>query len=175
MILPFITLMFISFSSAAQSGKWKIQDGRAIATDTFKIPSKDAGQLYREISRWLTMTFVNPEDHVKARIENEYLRGEGYHRNIIKPEIVNGADFKYTFSFEVQDGQVIFTLFNAAFLYTYVQDNDNDGQATNDGIYTLEESINAGEQTAGTKKVLTAITSITDLLFASLENHLRKK
>lgn len=152
--------------SYAQSTDWNMENGKAVSQKLFSIPGKDQHEIYKSVNKWLVRYFSDPEENLKARIEDEYLRGVGYCRDFIKPGAVTSADLRYTFIFEVGDGNVVFKLTNAVLIYSSTQETD-------DGVYPVEEYFKVNSRgkkmQSDNEKVIAVLADFSNSLFQSFE------
>lgn len=166
-ILFSLAMFIITSHSIAQVHEWSVINGRARLQSVILVPEKDAGHLYKLVNRWLVATFKNPEDALKARIESEYLRGEGYYSKIFQIGALSSVDFQYTFSIEVKDGKVRLTFSNGIVLY-------DDSQDTN-GAYPIElylENLTKKKRDQHSQELIASINSMSATLAKSLETFL---
>lgn len=141
----------------------KYENG-AVIQHVINIDTASAANLYQGVNRWILKTYTNPDQVVKARLENEEIRGEGFQPNGLTlsefPPAKNGL--RYSFKIEVKDGRVRYTMYDmrgdmyAIEIYIYKKDGTQrtTGQAT-----TVKNSA----------------TQVANLLITSLELTLKAK
>ncbi|HRE65703.1 MAG TPA: hypothetical protein PLM56_03135 [Cyclobacteriaceae bacterium] len=127
-----------------QTTNWNLVGGKAIAEKKLTIAGKSQNDIYREIYRWLIKVYKDPEDILKARLDDEYLRGVGYYSNCVKFGALSNASLQYSFSFEIKNEEVIFKIFDAFLIYSYSE--------VDDGIYPIEDYIFAKKPKKKTRK-----------------------
>lgn len=112
-------------------------------------------------------TFKNPEDALKARIEPEYLRGEGYHSGIFKPGALTSVDFGYSFSIEIKNELVRLTLSNGVVMY-------DDRHETIGGrpLEVYLGNIARKKKDRYARELVVAVNAMTENLLKSLESFL---
>jgi hypothetical protein len=123
-----ICLMMVVLSSVygfSQTPHWQLDNNKAVLQKSIALPGKSASDIYHNLNRWLIAYFANPEDILKARLEDEYLRGEGYSRKVLTSNTTSAADFKYSFSFEIVNEKVIVKMFDGFLVYPNNQDENS--------------------------------------------------
>jgi hypothetical protein len=166
-------LMVYSLSGLSQNTNWNLVGGKAIAEKKIIMPGKTQHDIYKEVYRWLIKVYKNPEDILKARIENEYLRGLGYNSNFLKFGEISGADLQYIFAFEINEEWVIFKVYQALII-----DNTHENHQPHpveNYFIALDESGKKNKKVEESKRILASLNDFTNSLFASLENHLLVK
>jgi hypothetical protein len=112
-------LAIFSLSGFSQTTDWNLKDGKALVEKKLMIPGKNQNDIYKEVYRWLIKVYKDPEDILKVRLEDEYLRGLGYHSDCVKFGAQSSADLQYSFTFVIKNEEVIFKIFNAFLLYSF--------------------------------------------------------
>lgn len=164
-------LVIFSLSAFSQTADWNLVDGKAVAVKKISMPGKSQNNVYKEVYRWLMKIYRDPEDILKARLEDEYLRGVGYYRDCVKFGSLSSSDLQYNFTFEIKDGEVVFKLHNAFFMYSYAQDDD--------GMRPVEDFLDdvsnpkKKRRYSETETVLSSLNEFSTALFTSLESHLQ--
>ena len=156
-------LIMASLDALSQSPEWRLINGQAVAEKKFMIPGKSARDLYKEIHRWLIRKYENPEDVIKARLEDEYLRGEGYTSKFVKSNDRISPALRYTFSFDVKDEEVTFKIFDAVIVDSNLQDNDAE--------YPIEDFLKDGKKRVKSNRdeILASVTAFSASMFQTLE------
>lgn len=161
-----VGLEIISSNVFSQSAEWKVSEGRAFVQKSLIVPGKSASAIYKEIYRWLMKQYEEPEEILKARLENEYLRGSGYYSNLLTGSEGN-AGLQYTFSFEIENEEVTFKIFEAAVLFSNTQDDDRE--------YPIElYLVDRGKKKHPWKseKILSATNKFSDAIIRDIEESL---
>ena len=103
-----IALMFVTFSINAQTTFKFNLDG----TSDFVVYSTDkktAAFIYTKSINWINETYKNPDKVIKAKIENEMIRIDGYLSSAFSRTFASGNkadyDVAYTLEIEIQDGK----------------------------------------------------------------------
>lgn len=165
----FWIFIFVAFgNSIAQDHKWAIVDGSARVHSVVSVPQKDAATLYRQANRWLVATFKSPEKTLTARIESEFLRGEGYQADVLKTGPLSSIDFRYTYTIEVKDGKARITLTTGTVLLESSQDTNS--------THPLEHylrNIEKRKKDVQSESILDAINTSSDRLINSFEKFLK--
>lgn len=163
-------LCLLLSTAYTQDTDWHLVEGKAIAEKSLTLPGKNSTQIYREVNRWLIKVYTNPEDLLKAKLDDEYLRGIGYVPNCIKFGTISSAGLQYTFTFDIKDEKVVFKICDAFLIYGYTQDDE--------GIYPVENYIfiKTGKKKKERKNndsdlVLASLTDFSESMFKGLENH----
>jgi len=167
----FLCGILVGFTSTgfAQVTHWNLVDGRAVAEKKITVTGKTQVDIYKDVYRWLIKVYHDPEDILKARIENEYIRGEGYELSFLQLGAMTHGDLQYSFEFHIKDEKVLFKIFNAFLLYSH-----------EDGAHPVENYLTVGRANKNKgnediKMVLASLNTFSDSLFHSLENHLMIK
>jgi hypothetical protein len=161
-----VCLEIISIDVFCQSAEWKVSEGQAVVQKSLILPGKSASAIYKEIYRWLMKRYEEPEDILKARLENEYLCGSGYYSNLLTGSDGN-AGLQYTFSFDIENEEVTFKIFDAAVLFSNTQDDDRE--------YPIElYLVDTGRKKHPWKseKILSATHKFSDAIIRDLEESL---
>jgi hypothetical protein len=160
-------LMIYPLSGFSQTTDWNLVDGKAIVEKKLMILGKSQSDIYKEVYRWLIKVYKDPEDILKARLEDEYLRGVGYYSNFVKFGVISNADLQYSFTFEIKNEEVVFKIFNAFLLYSYEEV----------GVHPVEnflivKSSKKVDKNEGAERVLASLNTFSNSLFESFENQL---
>jgi len=159
----------ISFSGFSQTTDWNLVDGKAIVEKKLMITGKNQSDIYKEVYRWLIEVYKDPEDILKARLEDEYLRGVGYSSNCVRFGAQSNADLQYTFTFEINNEEVVFKIFNAFLLYSYEEARVHPVEN-----YLVKDSkmVNNNEEH---EMIVDSLNAFSNSLFESFENQLIAK
>lgn len=111
--LVIITLSLVSYCQIPMTSA----NGRALFQTVIEVDSVPADELYQKVNRWILNTYKSPDDVVKASIENELVRGEGYADNAIETSLVLIGGLKYSFKIDVKEGKVRFTMYDMKCLF----------------------------------------------------------
>ncbi|MDP8218323.1 MAG: DUF4468 domain-containing protein [Candidatus Theseobacter exili] len=152
-----ILLIFalISFSTYGQNIPKLILTKQGIEPIIVQVDSINSATLYKRAMNWVQASYKNPKEVLKANIENEKIRLDGYQEksfyrifDIRKVEYdvsytleIDFKDGKYKFSFTpnqiwIDGGKVMFTLAN------FFDDKDINGNSYEGCKPSFEKSIN---------------------------------
>lgn len=167
-LLVSMVFSLLPISGSAQSSEWKLEDGKAMAKKNISVPGKTSGEIYRNINRWLVTYFKDPEDHIKARIEGEYLRGKGEYPNFFRSGSLSDAYLRYSFIFSIQEEEVIFQLTNAVLIYPSTEEND--------AVHPVEGyfDTNGKRRNNNSVKVIGSLEEFSNNIFKSFEEYVLK-
>ncbi|WP_395044279.1 DUF4468 domain-containing protein [Flavobacterium sp.] len=104
-----ILAMMISILSFSQEAKFKFtQDGLTDYVIT-ECKDKSAGELYKKTIDWINVNYTNPNEVIKAKVENEMIRIDGFGKSAFSRTFSDGTkadyDVTYTMEFQFQDGK----------------------------------------------------------------------
>jgi hypothetical protein len=169
--LPYKTICLCAFIfssiniSFAQLDEWRIDHGKATRQRSFSLEGRTTADVYKEIHRWLVRYYKNPEEIIKARIDEEYLRGVGYHADFLKSREFSKADLQYTFTVELTQQEVVFKIADILLVHDSWQDVG--------AAYRLEdvmEQAKRKKKNSEAEHVITELTNFSNSLFQSFEN-----
>ncbi len=165
-------LTIIALTAFSQPINWNLVDGKAIAEKKFIVSGKSQGEIYKEVYRWLIKVYNDPEDILKARIEDEYLRGVGYNSNFLKFGAISGADLQYTFKFEIRNDEVILKISNTLLIYNSY--GDDGPHPIENYLVAKNESGNKIKRNEETERIKRLLNDFSNSLFVSFENHFQE-
>lgn len=115
-----VLLLFISISSFAQETEFKFtKDG---ITDYLVIPieGKTASELYSQTLNWISKTYNEPDNIIKAKIENDYIRISAQSKNLIVFNQFGKSYYNARYQIEIsfQDGKYKFDVISVDLLNT---------------------------------------------------------
>jgi hypothetical protein len=88
--------------------------GQAKVQQVVEMPGKSAEDIYKLAQRWVALSFHNKDKVVQTEIENELIRGDGYEPGRMKVAPGAHSDLKYSFSIEVKENKLRFTMYDMA-------------------------------------------------------------
>ncbi|MBT1701939.1 DUF4468 domain-containing protein [Chryseosolibacter indicus] len=150
----------------AQLLQWEERNGKVQAQKIFEVSGQQAHNIYIKVNYWLIEVYNSPEEILKARLENEFLKGEVYHPNVFKLDNLDNAGLRYTFTLDIKDEKVRFTISNVHILHSYAHETDDD--------HLLEfyiKKLSKGKDTTA-RKVVESVNLFADSLLKSFETHL---
>jgi hypothetical protein len=163
-------LIMIAIPLLGQDTNWELVSGKAVASRSYELPGRDARTIYREVNRWLVRMYSNPEELIKARIDDEYLRGVGHRSSFVRLGDVTDADLHYVFVFEVQASRLTLRFQEAKLVYTHATDYHT-SPVEHYFAAGAEKNAPHGHDPELVKHTLNAFA---DELFLSLGNQLEK-
>lgn len=104
-------LLFISALGNAQETEFKFTKDGFTDYVIGTIPNKTASELYKKTIDWINVTYKNPKEVIKAQIENDYIRIEGFKSSMLCKKIMlsniceNG---RYQIEISFKDGKYKF-------------------------------------------------------------------
>jgi len=171
-----MVLSFSTFETIAQTTDWKLEDGKALA-ETRVVIKQSQDEIYKSINRWLISYFHNPEEHLKAKVHGEYLRGVAHVSEFFTSGRYNSADLQYTFIFEIKNDAVLFQITDALIIYGGSQDADVDQGAVHkaEEFFIRVESAKKKKSNSDSESVITALNNFSTSIFQSFENSILAK
>lgn len=163
-------ILMLSRPGFCQDADWRLVEGKAIVEKSLLVPGKSADEIYKEISRWLNKAYEEPEKILKARLENEYLRGAAYTVNCVEYTAHSKADLQYSFAFEIKNEVVVFKIFDAFIVYDFTEDDD--------WSYPVEDYVfiknfeKRERRKKDSERILTSLTYFSNSMFQDVENFL---
>lgn len=98
----------------------KMLQGKFRTMSTTAVAQKEgsAAELYQKAINWVNENYKSPEDVIKGKIENEYLKINGSLNNFMKVYalgMLTGYDGRYTIEFRFRDGRFKVDIISAEF------------------------------------------------------------
>ena len=89
------------------------------------IDNKTQSELYKKTIDWVDVTFKNPKEVIKAQIENDYIRIEGFSKELLCFNSMGKAfyDANYVIEISFKDGKYKFDLVSITLLNTKSEPN----------------------------------------------------
>jgi hypothetical protein len=115
-----IGLLFITTFANAQETEFKFNKERFTDYVVGNVEGKTATELYKKTIDWISVTYKNPKEVIKAQIENEYIRIEGAKENMICLKslgMLNCYNARYLIEISLKDGKY---KFDVIILETYM-------------------------------------------------------
>lgn len=115
--LTFIFLLFSAIGSAQNSTFTVSKDKGLTQFVVQEVPGTSASELYKKSLEWINKTYKNPSEVILAKIENDYVRFEGYQQNLFCFSALgakNCNDVKYQIELGFKDGKYKFTITSLA-------------------------------------------------------------
>jgi hypothetical protein len=103
-----IALLFVAFSINAQT-TFKFNLDRTTDYVVYSIDKVTSADIYKKAINWINETYKNPDIVIKAKIENEMIRIDGYLSPAFSRVFASGKkgdyDVSYTLEIQIQDGK----------------------------------------------------------------------
>ena len=106
-------LMAVSFYSNAQETEFKFTKEGFTDYVVGNVEGKTAQELYKKTLDWISVTYKNPKEVIKAQIENDYIRIEGAKSNLLcfkSLGMLMCSDVRYQIEISFKDGKYKFDL-----------------------------------------------------------------
>lgn len=108
-----LLLMLVSFYSNAQETEFKCTKEGFTDYIVGIVEGKTSQELYKKTLDWVSYTYKNPKEVIKAQIENDYIRIEGAKSNLLCIKslgLLNCSDVRYQIEISFKDGKYKFDL-----------------------------------------------------------------
>lgn len=106
-------LMLVGFYSNAQETEFKFTKEGFTDYVVGNVEGKTAQELYKKTLDWVSYTYKNPKEVIKAQIENDYIRIEGAKSNMLCIKtlgLLNCSNIRYLIEISFKDGKYKFDL-----------------------------------------------------------------
>jgi uncharacterized protein involved in exopolysaccharide biosynthesis len=158
--MKYILLLLLISGTAFSQVKIDYVNGQAVVQHIIDAPDKSAQVLYEAVNRWVVERYVNPENVITAKIDNELVKGRGA---VVKGVNISGgvrSNLQYIFTIDVKDEKIRYTMNNMQV-----------------GTYAIETYLYKSDGSMRTNAQANAINeSVTDIaraLIISLENQMK--
>lgn len=108
-----VLLMLVSFYSNAQETEFKFTKEGFTDFVITSVEGKTAQELYKKTLDWVSVTYKNPKEVIKAQIENDYIRIEGAKSGMLCMKSLGMLfcnDVRYQIEISLKDGKYKFDL-----------------------------------------------------------------
>lgn len=168
MLLVVFVATLVNSISFAQTVDLKFDGQYVIFQKVINVDSASASDLYKRCDRWVTKTFKSPDKVVKARLENEEIRGEGFDPDAVALAEGMGVygNLRYTFKIEVKENRVRITIYEME-----ITTSGMAGTPIEHYLYKKDGSERDSKQSKGVKE---GATKTANYLILSLEQGLRE-
>lgn len=149
----FLLLVLVSFSGFAQEKITITPTG--VAPVVIEMEGKTAAELFKKTKEWINTYYKNPKEVLKAEIENEMIRVDGYAIGGYKTKglgMTTDYDYDYTLEIQFKDNKVRYNYIVGKFwagrarcTYDFTDFFKDDGSVRKVHQYsfeTLNETIN---------------------------------
>jgi hypothetical protein len=110
LILLFV-ICFVSLCANCQDSTFKVSKERLTDYVIGQIPNKTASELYKGCLDWISITYKNPKEVIKAQIDSNYIRIEGSEKNMLCIKslgLTSCDDARYQIEISFKDGKYKF-------------------------------------------------------------------
>jgi hypothetical protein len=165
--------LLISGSCFAQETKFSFTKDGFTDYVVNDVENKTAAELYKKTLDWVSVTFKNPKEVIKAQIENEYIRIEGSKMGLIS--VVSLIKMSYQSSYQIEisfkEGKYKFDVIEVKY---YIEPNKYGTGGWHDWqIKDMSEYFNKKGEIKGTFKFIPESFSTTfNDLNTELKNYL---
>jgi hypothetical protein len=108
-----VLLMLAGFYTNAQETEFKFAKEGFTDYVVGTVEGKTAQELYKKTLDWVSVTYKNPKEVIKAQIENDYIRIEGAKSNMLCMKslgLLMCSDVRYQIEISLKDGKYKFDL-----------------------------------------------------------------
>ena len=111
-----VLLLLIGFSTFAQENKFIYTQEKGLTNFIVtNCEGKSKSELYNKVIDWISVYYNNPKEVIKAEIINDYIRIEGFQKNIILGTLMGmtiAENLKYQIEISVKDNKYKFDVIN---------------------------------------------------------------
>ena len=119
-----------------------------------EMEGKSASEMYKDAKQWVNTQFKNPKEVLKAEVENDMIRVDGYCPDCFGIKAIGMVMYDYSYTLEIyfKDGKYKYDVQvtklsdnGAPFAYNYTAFYKNDGTVRNmykKTVETMETSLN---------------------------------
>lgn len=104
-----VLVLLVSINMFSQNGKFSFLPDGTSEYVVCTTPNLKATELYNKTINWININYKNPTEAIKAKVENEMIRIDGFGRGAFSRTFTSGNradyDVTYTMEFQFQDGK----------------------------------------------------------------------
>ncbi|MFA9290095.1 MAG: DUF4468 domain-containing protein [Solirubrobacteraceae bacterium] len=107
----FILTLFATVLLFAQETEFKFTKDGFTDFVVINVDGKTPSELYKKTIDWISFSYKNPKEVIKAQIENDYIRFEGFKPNTLCPKLLGMSyclDVKYQIEVSFKEGKYKF-------------------------------------------------------------------
>ena len=111
-------LLLLSTLSFSQETEFKFTKNGFTDFVVTQVDGKTQSDLYKKVLDWVQVTYKNPKEVLKAQIENDYIRIEGFKSNVLCIKflgMLDCSDIRYQIEIYVKDGKYKFDVIRLEF------------------------------------------------------------
>ena len=169
----FKSLICLLFTTVALSQESNFKFDKDGFTDyvVIECPGKTQEDLYKKALDWVAVTYKDPEEVIKAKIVNDYIRIEGSSENLILLNVLGKSYYRARYQIEIslKDGKYKFDIIDIR-QYTPSSKYTSGGWAPLNIAYTTDYYNKKGELRGMYKYLPDSLTNY----FNDLNNSLKK-
>lgn len=116
-----IVALLFGFFGFAQGTEFKLSKEGFTDYVVTEIPGKTQSDLYKKVMDWVSVTYKNPKEVIKAQIENDYIRIQGASSVLVVFNILGSKtyyDSRYQIEISLKDGKYKFDVIEIEFYTT---------------------------------------------------------
>lgn len=102
-------ILFTSINMLSQDKKFTFLADGTSDFIVYNAQNLKASDLYNKTINWININYKNPNEVIKAKVENEMIRIEGFGKSAFSRKFASGNkadyDVSYTMEFQFQDGK----------------------------------------------------------------------
>jgi hypothetical protein len=120
MKILFYSFLLICNIGFSQETEFKFSNSGITDFIIIEVPTKTAPELFKQTKDWINTYYNNPQKSIKACIENQYIRIEGFTRELLCFNTMGKKcyDSNYQIEISFQDGKYKFDLIEVNLLNT---------------------------------------------------------
>lgn len=116
----FYSLLLITSLGFSQSTEFTFTKDGITDYLVVEVPGKTAAELYQQTISWINTYYKTPEKVIKAKIENDYIRIEGFAQSLIVFNVIGKTRYDGLYQLEIsfQEGKYKFDVISVDLLNT---------------------------------------------------------
>ena len=109
-LILLVTLFTITLNFAQDNKEFQLDKNGISDFVVTEVPGKTKEELYRQTLNWINKTYKNPDKVILGKVENDYIRIEGYQSDMFCMAS-NCQEGKYQIEISFKDGKYKFQIF----------------------------------------------------------------
>lgn len=113
-----VLALLIGFCGFAQETEFKFSKEGFTDYVVTEVPGKTQSELYKKAIDWVSVTYKNPKEVIKAQIENDYIRIQGASSTLVIFNVLGSKtyyDSRYQIEISFKDGKYKFDVIEIEF------------------------------------------------------------
>lgn len=118
-LILLLTLFTITLNFAQDNKFFQLDKNGISDFVVTEVPGKTKEELYNQTLNWINKTYKNPDKVILGKVENDYIRIEGYSDNIYVLNTLgseNRTDSKYQIEISFKDGKYKFDVIELKYI-----------------------------------------------------------